>query len=100
VVGRGGARRRAYREAQGEAPVPPAAVAARAGAPYVVPAGAVLVLVLSFGTAPIVSSLCTPLLTVAAACNSVRLEAIFPSISSPVQINFYYQSRGHQTDKK
>jgi hypothetical protein len=98
VVRRGGARRRAYREAQGEAPVPPAAVAARAGAPYVVPAGAVLVL--SFGTAPIVSSLCTPLLTVAAACNSVRLEVIFPSISSPVQINFYYQSRGHQTDKK
>ncbi|GJN00199.1 hypothetical protein PR202_ga17613 [Eleusine coracana subsp. coracana] len=43
-VGRGGAGRRAYREAQGEAAVPPAAAAARAVAPYVVPAGAVLVL--------------------------------------------------------
>jgi hypothetical protein len=42
-VGRGGARRRAYRETQGEPAVPPA----RAIAPYVVPAGAVLVL--SFG---------------------------------------------------
>lgn len=44
-VGRGGARRRAYRETQGESAVPPAA----AVAPYVVPAGAVLVL--SFGMA-------------------------------------------------
>ncbi|GJN29181.1 hypothetical protein PR202_gb17378 [Eleusine coracana subsp. coracana] len=47
-VGRGGARQRVYREAQGEGAVPPAAAAARAVAPYVVPAGAVLVL--SFGT--------------------------------------------------
>nr|CAB3470148.1 unnamed protein product [Digitaria exilis] len=43
-VGRGGARRRAFRETQGEPAVPPAAAAARAVAPYVVPAGAVLVL--------------------------------------------------------
>ena len=46
-VARGGARRRDYREAQGEPAVPPAAAAARAVAPYVVPAGTVLVL--SFG---------------------------------------------------
>jgi len=43
-VARGGARRRDYREAQGEPAVPPAAAAARAVAPYVVPAGTVLVL--------------------------------------------------------
>ena len=48
-VTRGGARRRDYREAQGEPAVPPAAAAARAVAPYVVPAGTVLVL--SFGMA-------------------------------------------------
>lgn len=43
-VGRGGARRRSYREAQGEAAVPPVVAAAKAIAPYVVPAGAVLML--------------------------------------------------------
>ncbi|OEL31478.1 Protein NLRC3 [Dichanthelium oligosanthes] len=48
-VGRGGARRRSYRETQGEPAVSPAAAAARAVAPYVVPVGAVLVL--SFGMA-------------------------------------------------
>lgn len=42
-VGRGGGRRRAYREAQGEPAAPPVA-AARGVARYVVPAGAVLAL--------------------------------------------------------
>ncbi|XP_008659072.1 NLR family CARD domain-containing protein 3 isoform X1 [Zea mays] len=43
-VSSGGVRRRTYREAQGEAAVPPVAAAARAVAPYVAPVGAVLML--------------------------------------------------------
>ena len=60
-TGRGGAPRRSYREAQGEAAVPPLAAAARKVAPYAVPVGAVLML--SFGMA-FVSSLCTKLFAV------------------------------------
>jgi hypothetical protein len=48
-AGRGGARRRAYREAQGEPSVPPVGAAARGLTRYVVPAGALLAL--SFGIA-------------------------------------------------